>query len=609
VRRSYLLSSPAVPRRAPAIVAFAATVATAATAAIGAVLVTGASLGAQPPSHRADAPTLVAPAQAAQRPSPVSTVLRYAQPGDTVTVVGRASVGSGALHDRALYVALQDDSAGIWIYQRVPREGEPNVPTVREGDSLVATGTLHVYRGSLELFVSRVGRIASPPRAVRPDTTWPPDTLREGRLLRVRAIAGAQGFSEGGQWLRLHRETGTDSITLWVPSTHGDAPAVANVSEGDLLDVTGVATVYRDNADDPAVTQIVPRRAADMRTIGIPRRMYALLLKLALAALGVSGLVFVAARGLTRRHARALRETEARYRQLLALSPDAVIVHDGDTVLFANPAAARLLGAPDELALAGRPVASFVGAEEREALAAAGTMTKALRGPTLGRRIRTCFVTADGTTVDVEAATSGCRYHDRDAAVVVARDIGPQLRYERELRELALLDDLTGLHNRRGFFMFAEAELRRLRERGSSAVLVFADLDGLKEINDHHGHAAGDTALRAVARAMREVVGAQGLTARWSGDEFAALIPDVGPPDTSAELGLVSDATAADNFDQRLAAALVRTVPQSTPFRVSASVGARRLGPDASETLVAALAAADAGLYRRRGRTRTNTRG
>jgi diguanylate cyclase (GGDEF)-like protein len=169
----------------------------------------------------------------------------------------------------------------------------------------------------------------------------------------------------------------------------------------------------------------------------------------------------------------------------------------------------------------------------------------------------------------------------------------------------ARTDDLTGLHNRRGFFMFAEAELRRLRERGTSAVLVFADLDGLKAINDRHGHAAGDTALRAVARGMREVVGAQGLTARWSGDEFVALIPDVATPELPAECDAAPDAAAAEAFDQRLVAALARHVPSQTPYRVSASVGARRLGPDASETLAAALAAADAGLYRRRERMRT----
>jgi diguanylate cyclase (GGDEF)-like protein len=149
--------------------------------------------------------------------------------------------------------------------------------------------------------------------------------------------------------------------------------------------------------------------------------------------------------------------------------------------------------------------------------------------------------------------------------------------------------------------------MRRLRERGTSAVLVFADLDGLKEINDRYGHAAGDAALRAVARSLREVVGAQGLAARWSGDEFVALIPDVATSDLPTESDGTPDAAAAEAFDQRLAASLARQVASQTPYTVSASVGARRLGPDASDTLAAALAAADAGLYRRRGRTRTST--
>ncbi len=110
--------------------------------------------------------------------------------------------------------------------------------------------------------------------------------------------------------------------------------------------------------------------------------------------------------------------------------------------------------------------------------------------------------------------------------VLLARDITAQLRYERDLHVLALVDDLTGLQNRRAFSLFAEQELARARRHGRTPVLVFADLDGLKQINDQHGHAAGDAAIRLVANALRSIFRETDIVARWSGDEFVALMVD-----------------------------------------------------------------------------------
>ncbi|WP_158508846.1 GGDEF domain-containing protein [Gemmatirosa kalamazoonensis] len=554
---------------------------------------------------------LVGPVAAARQPAPPTAAVVSGLPlvgpassarvGDTVTIAGRATVASGVLQARGVYLAVQGDAGAVWVFRR------NSAVAVRRGDSVEARGALFVYRGSIEIIATSLTVVPTAQLATpAPDSGWPAAPLREARLVRVsHAVVGARGESEGGRWIRLHAPGHADSVTLWIPWTHADPPGLADVRTEDVLDVTGLATLYRDNPGDPGVWQIVPRRATDVHTVGIPRLVYRRLVQGTVLLVVVVVLVVVATRLLTRRQSLALRETEARYRQLLALSPDAVLVHDGDRVLFANAAAARLLGAADEQAMAGWSVDTFVGTDERAALdAAVGRRQPA--GAPVGRRLRTVFRTTDGAHVDVEVATSPCRYHDRDAAVVVARDIGPQLRYERELRELALLDELTGLHNRRGFFLFAEAELRRLRERGSYAVLVFADLDGLKTINDRHGHAAGDQALRAVARGLRDLVGEQGLAARWSGDEFVALVPDASvaaAPNGATDAS--GDTLVAEAFEQRLAGAIVRHAPAAAPYPVSASVGARRLGPDAGETLAAALAAADAGLYRRRGRRAT----
>jgi diguanylate cyclase (GGDEF)-like protein len=137
---------------------------------------------------------------------------------------------------------------------------------------------------------------------------------------------------------------------------------------------------------------------------------------------------------------------------------------------------------------------------------------------------------------------------------------------------------------------------------------VFADLDGLKRINDAHGHAAGDDALKAVGHALREVVGGQGLVARWSGDEFVALVHE--PPGRPLEAAdaLVSDVAVAEAFELRLRAAIDRRRSPHAPYAVTASVGAHHLPADGGETLAAALAVADAGLYRRRAEARAPQR-
>jgi diguanylate cyclase (GGDEF)-like protein len=199
------------------------------------------------------------------------------------------------------------------------------------------------------------------------------------------------------------------------------------------------------------------------------------------------------------------------------------------------------------------------------------------------------MVNAAGGMVDVEVASSACVYHDRPAMVLLARDITAQLRYERDLHALALVDELTGLQNRRAFTLFAEQELARARRSGSTPVLVFADLDGLKQINDANGHAAGDIALKLVANALRSIFRETDIVARWSGDEFVALMVD-GSEEASQLIAARLDAAVAAQTQPRL------------PFAVTASVGASRLDPGLP--LRDAMERADAELYAQKKRNR-----
>ncbi len=97
-------------------------------------------------------------------------------------------------------------------------------------------------------------------------------------------------------------------------------------------------------------------------------------------------------------------------------------------------------------------------------------------------------------------------------------------RLRSQLQDMSFLDELTGLYNRRGFVTLAMQDVRIARRSKQSLLLAFGDLDDLKLINDTHGHAEGDAALRDVSGIMRRTFRDSDLIARIGGDEFAVLV-------------------------------------------------------------------------------------
>lgn len=99
-------------------------------------------------------------------------------------------------------------------------------------------------------------------------------------------------------------------------------------------------------------------------------------------------------------------------------------------------------------------------------------------------------------------------------------------RMQERLRELSFTDELTGLPNRRGFFAFAQHQMKMVNRAGGKMALLFADLDDFKSINDTRGHLEGDAALVDAANVFRETFRDSDIIARMSGDEFAILLID-----------------------------------------------------------------------------------
>jgi diguanylate cyclase (GGDEF)-like protein len=177
---------------------------------------------------------------------------------------------------------------------------------------------------------------------------------------------------------------------------------------------------------------------------------------------------------------------------------------------------------------------------------------------------------------------------------------GKQFNLEFELRKandalraLVLIDDLTGLHNRRGFLTFSEQHLKLARRTNQELLLVFLDLDGLKQINDTFGHSEGDRALAKTAKVLKQVFHRElDLIARLGGDEFVVLTMD-------------SHHQSSESIYLRLQKHLeIVNTDINGGYRLSFCIGVTHFDPKSRTSINDLMAEADEALYKNK-RART----
>ncbi len=173
-------------------------------------------------------------------------------------------------------------------------------------------------------------------------------------------------------------------------------------------------------------------------------------------------------------------------------------------------------------------------------------------------------------------------------ARVAARTAELELLNER-LKQMAVVDALTGLPNRRRFDEVMDEEIRRTRRNGEAFSLLMCDVDFFKRYNDHYGHQGGDDCLRAVGEVMREVVQRAGeMPARYGGEEFAVILPGV-----REEAAL----KVAAKLLKTLAARGIPHERSDAAPHVSLSIGLASAVPDGERSAEWFIARADEALY------------
>ncbi len=156
-----------------------------------------------------------------------------------------------------------------------------------------------------------------------------------------------------------------------------------------------------------------------------------------------------------------------------------------------------------------------------------------------------------------------------------------------ELRDLSLTDELTGLYNRRGFYLHAEQQVKLFRSRESdrSLWLMLGDMDGLKQINDQYGHIEGSAAIKKTAEILVHTFRDADILARPGGDEFTVLILN-----TLDEVAEKIPKRLDENFDKHNA-------ESGKTYELAMSIGLVKIEYDEETTIPEMVRAADAAMY------------
>ena len=284
------------------------------------------------------------------------------------------------------------------------------------------------------------------------------------------------------------------------------------------------------------------------------------------------------------------------YRLLVEESLVGVYLVQDDRLIYANRKLADLFGYSRDEMLQLPSVLHVIAPSHRDTVRE--TMRQRLAGEIHEIEYTVRGVRKDGRVIHLDVRSVRADHKGRPAVLGTMVDVTGPKHLEEALRTLALVDELTGLYNRRGFITLAERQLVLARRKHDSLLLIAADVDDLKGINDRFGHSVGDQALVGAATVLRQTYREADIIARLGGDEFTVFPLEASS--ASAPMLLERLHTNLRKWNER----------HQREFYLSMSTGTALLEGELSKDVKQLLAEADGQLYqqkRQRGRVERPT--
>jgi diguanylate cyclase (GGDEF)-like protein/PAS domain S-box-containing protein len=277
------------------------------------------------------------------------------------------------------------------------------------------------------------------------------------------------------------------------------------------------------------------------------------------------------------------RAVEQRFRRLVDTSSEAFIAIDADgNITEWNRQAEATFGWNRQQAVGRRLVDTIIPPSYRDAHNEGFARYLASgEGPVLSTRLELEARHRDGREFPVELTIWALEFGGVVSFNALLHDISERRQHEEELWELALVDELTGLHNRRSFILLAEQAIKEAARANRPLIGLFLDVDNLKTINDTHGHGEGDRALRLVADALRAACRDSDIVGRLSGDEFGIVLPE---------------AQEVDGLQHRVRSRVAEAA-EAVPFGLTVSIGMARCEPGQQCQLAELFERADQAMY------------